>query len=187
MSNLYLPKNLIRTRDEFSGPDRFFNLTRYIDSLSAATQDLTALQDSLEAYVETTVDAAINNTVSSITNTVNVPVVPHTTSVAATQTGCFIVPAALAGKSLIEVHIRHGVASAGATGNTSVQVLKGSTDLIDGDFALIPAQALVPSGSIVLDSNTVTTGDPIFVYVAAIPAGGTAPTGLYATLVFGEV
>jgi hypothetical protein len=183
MSNLYIPKNLVKTRDEFNGPDRFFNLTRYIDSLSAGTQDLTALQSDMEDYADDAVDTALE----SLTHVVNVPVVAHATNVAATQTAAFVVPAALAGKSLIEVQIRHGVASTGATGNTSVQVLKGSTDLVDGDYALIPAQALVPAGAIALDPNTVTTGDPIFVYVSAIPAGGTAPTGLYATLVFGEV
>lgn len=176
----YIPKTFLKTRDEFSGPDRFFNLTKLIQDLSTDAGDLSGILSDIST-LETDVATAQS---TADTKIISLEITPFTDSVQALDTAIFVVPAEMNGYVLTGFYVRHGAASIGASNSTSVQVFRGNDDLLAGGFVNINAQSITPGGAISTDDNIVlATNDAVTVNIGSIPTGGTAPKGLFATLV----
>jgi hypothetical protein len=186
--SIYIPKVFLKTRDEFNGPDRFFNLTKFVTDLSLEAGDLSAIVSDISDLQSDlgTVQSDLGTVQSEAeTKVISLEITPFAESVQAQDTAIFVVPASMNGYVLKQFHVRHGAASTGAGNSTSVQVFRGNDDLLAGGFVNINAQSITPGGTVATDDNIVlATNDAVTVNIGSIPTGGVAPKGLFATLVF---
>lgn len=181
MNTYYIQKNILRSREDFGYTDAFVSLNKLVSAtevISNIQEDIADLQDDVaNLQLGTEPDVVIQLTPTQALD-----------SVAALDIAMFVVPASLNGKTIKDVRARHYNASTGATLNTSVQLLRNSTDLFVGSTHNIPAQSLTWSTPpTLIASPTVSNGDVLYAYVAAIPAGGNAPKGLTFTIVIGDI
>jgi hypothetical protein len=185
----YIQKSILKTRDQFGKPDNFVNLNALIEEVAdAGNPDLSALQDDIDdlqtdlGTVQTDLGTVQNEAETKI---ISLQITPFLSPVQPLDAAVFVVPASMNGYVLHSFNVRHATASSGASNSTSVQVYRGANDLLSAGFVNINAQAITPTGTIATDNTVVlATNDAVTVDIGSIPTGGTAPKGLFATLVF---